>query len=59
MAKIKNDPGTYLRRSDLGPQGKETPPKILPMSGERAKEFLLSPMDERFYVDLRAMSASN
>jgi hypothetical protein len=59
MAKIKNDPDTYLRRSDLSPQGKETPPKILPMSSERAKEFLSTPMDERFYVDLRAMIASN
>jgi hypothetical protein len=59
MEKVKNDPGTYLRRSNLSPRGKEIPPKTLPMSSERVKEFLSSPMDERFYVDLRAIISSN
>jgi hypothetical protein len=59
MAKIKNDSSAYIRRSDLGPQSAEAPTKILPMSAERAEQFLSSPMDARFYVDLRSKIASD
>jgi hypothetical protein len=57
MAKIKNDSSAYIRRSDLGPQSAEAP--TLPMSAERAEQFLSSPMDTRFYVDLRSKIASD
>jgi hypothetical protein len=54
MAKINNNSSAYVRRSDLGPQSAEAPTKILPMSVERAEQFLSAPMDARFYVDLRS-----
>lgn len=59
MAKIKNDPRTYVRRSDLDSSGNEARVQALPVSRERAQEFLSAEMDERFYVDLRARIAAS
>jgi hypothetical protein len=54
MAKIKNDPSKYVKRSHAaaakkpGQRGRN-----LRTSGTRADQFLTAPIDEAFYIDFR------
>ena len=59
MAKIKNDPTKYVRRSDL------VSPKVRDAKGEdsrvvRKQEqmFLTAPIDQGFYIDLSPSPSS-
>lgn len=52
MAKIKNDPAKYVRRSGL-PLSKvdATVAKVIRTSRKRDQEFMTAPIDQNFYID--------
>jgi hypothetical protein len=55
MRKIKNDPKSYLRRSDFAsPTGGEGDGDVGRVSRTRGKAFLTVPIDDGFYIDFRA-----
>lgn len=51
MAKIKNDPSKYVKRSDLSSPKKEDGFKAVCAVNRTEKDFLAATIDDRFYVD--------
>jgi serine/threonine protein kinase len=58
MPKIKNDPSTHLRRSDLVSGGRLTPNAGAPQQPARSHErdFMTAPIDEALYIDFNPSS---
>jgi hypothetical protein len=53
MAKTKNDPRHYTKRTDLIPR-RTTKAKNLSDAGvEKRDPYLVAPIDRRFYIDFR------
>lgn len=54
MAKIKNDPSKYVRRSTLaGRRSSAVGKKSDQSSRKREREFLVATIDDNFYIDFR------
>lgn len=55
MAKIKNDPSRYVRRSALAGRRSGAADEKADQSGrKRERDFLTAPIDDNFYIDFRA-----
>jgi len=54
VAKVKNDPKKYVRRSDLAPRRKAGKGgRVRDVKGGMATAFLRAPIDGNFYIDFR------
>lgn len=54
MAKIKNDPSKYVRRSTLaGRRSSAADEKADQVCRKRERDFMTAPIDDNFYMDLR------
>jgi hypothetical protein len=52
MRQIRNDPGNYLKRSDLGPKRQDwTRDQHTPDNVHRENDYLIAPIDEAGYID--------
>lgn len=58
MPKIKNDPTTYLRRSDLAFIGGLTADMGMSASllSKNERDFMTAPIDKAFYIDFNPSS---
>lgn len=57
MAKVKNDPTKYIKRSDLSSsKASSANTKVVRTSWKRDQEFLTAPIDQRFYIDFNRKS---
>lgn len=54
MAKIRNDPTRYVKRSDIAShKSGRSERQVIQISVERERAFMTAPIDERFYIDFR------
>jgi hypothetical protein len=56
MRKVKNDPASYTKRADLGPQPNVGVP--VRVAEKRKKAFLTAPIDQGWYIDFAAKPRS-
>ena len=58
MPKIKNDPATHLRRSDLASHGRLTATTGTTQhpTKKHERDFMTAPIDAAFYIDLNPSS---
>ena len=52
MRRVRNDPGKYVKRSDLGPKRQDwSKDKRTPETVQREKDYLIAPIDGAGYID--------
>ena len=53
MAKVKNNPGEYVKREVEARGGRAVPPRPRHGPADKRHPFFTAPMDDHFYLDLR------
>jgi hypothetical protein len=53
MAKTKNDPRHYTKRTDLIPRRTTEAKNVSDTCVEKRDPYLVAPIDTRFYIDFR------
>ena len=52
MKRVRNDPTSYVKRSDLGPKHRDGAiDKRAPRNVQREKDYLIAPIDDAGYID--------